>query len=243
MNAFALPSSGTPPAFEQQDRLPSNESSSSPTPTGRPTYVELPKRPNFGASAPMLLPTASTDSAYSSVFSSSTPKSELFDPPIRVLVVDDDNITRKLMKRMLTRLGCTVSTAENGLVALELIVGEGHTPSTDSDTSSPIILQSGTPSSESCEDTGRTRSDGPRYEIVFLDNQMPVMSGLDTVAKLRSAGRTDFVVGVTGNALLTDQEAYMAAGVDHVITKPVFERSLKDMLSVAMERRRHLFSS
>src|SRR5260221_1473270 len=55
---------------------------------------------------------------------------------------------------------------------------------------------------------------GGRFAVVFLDNQMPVMSGLSMVAKLREAGRNDFVVGVTGDALLSDQEAYLEAGVD-----------------------------
>ncbi len=42
------------------------------------------------------------------------------EPDLPVLVVDDDPLTRTLMKRILqTRLGCQVSVAENGEVALE----------------------------------------------------------------------------------------------------------------------------
>jgi len=67
---------------------------------------------------------------------------------------------------------------------------------------------------------------------------MPVLSGLKAIEKLREAGRVDFVVGVTGNALLDDQQEYLAAGVAHVLTKPVLERSLKDMLLLADERRK-----
>lgn len=102
---------------------------------------------------------------------------------LRVLVVDDDALTRTLMTRMLARLGCKVSTAENGEVALEMVLGD-------------------------CSG---------RFAVVFLDNQMPVMSGLSMVAKLRGAGRRDFVVGVTGNALLSDQEEYLEAGVDRCV--------------------------
>lgn len=36
-----------------------------------------------------------------------------------------------------------------------------------------------------------------------MDNQMPVMSGLDAVALLRKARRNDYVVGVTGEFLNT----------------------------------------
>jgi osomolarity two-component system, sensor histidine kinase SLN1 len=142
---------------------------------------------------------------------------------LRVLVVDDDQLTRTLMSRVLTRLGCKVSTAENGEIALDMLLS----------------------------------SHGGHFAVVFLDNQMPVMSGLSMVAKLRGAGRNDFVVGVTGNALLSDQEEYLQAGVDRcapslfwlwngsvlmlpiffrVLTKPVLERSLRSMLARASER-------
>jgi len=57
-------------------------------------------------------------------------------------------------------------------------------------------------------------TDRERFAVVFLDNMMPVLSGVEAVGKLRAAGRRDFVVGVTGNALLTDQQEYSEAGAD-----------------------------
>jgi len=65
---------------------------------------------------------------------------------------------------------------------------------------------------------------------------MPVLSGLNAVRQLRELNRTDFVVGVTGNALIDDQQEYLEAGVDKVLTKPVLEKSLKDALLMARER-------
>ena len=112
----------------------------------------------------------------------------MVQPGLRVLVVDDDALTRTMMSRLLTRLGCVVTTAENGEIALEMVLS-GH---------------------------------GGRFAVVFLDNQMPVMSGLTMVTKLRKAGRNDFVVGVTGNALLLDQEEYLEAGVDRCVTLSLF---------------------
>lgn len=76
-----------------------------------------------------------------------------------------------------------------------------------------------------------------KFSIIFLDNQMPVMSGLETTRHVREAGREDFVIGVTGNALLSDQKEYLEAGADHVLTKPVKEASLKSMLDVARAQR------
>ncbi|KAG1735881.1 Tco5, signal transduction HAMP domain histidine kinase [Suillus paluster] len=137
-----------------------------------------------------------------------------FDPPIIVLVVDDDRLTRTVMSRMLTRLGCHVSTAENGKIALEMIIGK---TSRTRDERNPRVFD---PSPDSERD--RTDEDGTEngcvYDAVFLDNQMPVMSGLEVISKLREMGRGDFVVGVTGNALIHDQKEYSEAGVNQYVT-------------------------
>lgn len=160
-----------------------------------------------------------------------------FDPPIIVLVVDDDRLTRTVMSRMLTRLGCNVSTAENGEIALEMIVSGPGTLKAEGGPDSMAF----DPSHDNEKDqNGEGTENGYAYDAVFLDNQMPVMSGLEVVSKLREMGRADFVVGITGNALINDQEEYTEAGVDHILTKPVFESSLVKMLTIADERRRKL---
>jgi len=153
--------------------------------------------------------------------------SAVFEPPMIVLVVDDDRLTRTIMSRTLSRLGCHVSTAENGEIALEMIAGRTFRQSQGPDQD---------PLSGSSKDPGE--DDASRYDVVFLDNQMPIMSGMEVVSKLREMGRHDFIVGVTGNALIGDQKEYFDAGVDHILTKPVFEPSLVHMLTIADERRR-----
>jgi osomolarity two-component system sensor histidine kinase SLN1 len=118
-----------------------------------------------------------------------------FDPPIIVLVVDDDRLTRTVMSRMLTRLGCNVSTAENGEIALEMIIGGPGTSKAEDGPDYRVF----DPSYDSEEDQiGERTENGYAYDAVFLDNQMPVMSGLEAVSKLREMGRTDFIVGITG---------------------------------------------
>ena len=41
-----------------------------------------------------------------------------------------------------------------------------------------------------------------------------------------------------GNALLPDQEEYLEAGADHVLTKPVREENVRKMLAVADQRKK-----
>lgn len=109
-----------------------------------------------------------------------------------MLVVDDDPLTRTLMKRILTRLGCQVSTAENGEVALEQILGikiKGSvTPSSFQSNTVPILEQA----------VGPPVFDEGKFAVIFLDNQMPLMSGLQVAEKMREYDRRDFIVGVTG---------------------------------------------
>ena len=131
---------------------------------------------------------------------------------MKVLVVDDDPLTRKLMSRMLTRIGCKVSTAENGEIALEMILGLATarvTPSSEETGCGGLLLAEEEEEGEGEEGEAAVvpsarmmgGNEEYKYAVVFLDNQMPVMSGLELVAKLREMARRDFVVGVTGGFL------------------------------------------
>lgn len=135
----------------------------------RPSSIELPKPPIFSsvmAPSPEPFPTT--------IPTASPPTSSASDiqPGLQVLVVDDDSLTRMLMKRMLTRMGCAVSVAENGHVALEMIMGSHPTPQSEKTASIDGRAASSM--------RGQPREQ--KYAVVFLDNQMPVLSGLHAVS-------------------------------------------------------------
>jgi len=48
---------------------------------------------------------------------------------------------------------------------------------------------------------------------------------------------------VTGNALREDQDEFLEAGVDIVLTKPILERNLRDALQAAKDRLEEIKSS
>ncbi|KAG8733550.1 hypothetical protein FRC11_005303 [Ceratobasidium sp. 423] len=163
--------------------------------------------------------------------------------PLRVLVVDDDSLTRRLMTRMLTRLGCTVENAENGQIALDMLLAPLPTPQSQRTQSSagfpsPLSASIEQPSPASGAPSGGWEYGDTKYDIVFLDNHMPICSGVEVARRLRQLDRKDFVVGVTGNALTEDQQEYLQAGANHVLTKPVLEKSLKAMLASVDEMHR-----
>lgn len=66
-----------------------------------------------------------------------------------------------------------------------------------------------------------------RFDCVFLDIDMPLVTGIDIATKLRSFPALDHVglVAVTTRALLSDMELYESIGFDHTFPKPVNARS------------------
>lgn len=186
----------------------------------RPTFVQLPSPMQFSDDTTFPTPSILHTSPISSNSESSASMLALFDAThvrgspsslnsgmnleltakMSVLVVDDDILTRALMKRILIRLRCRVSVAENGEIAMAMILRQ-HTqasaPSSDGRKADTKLMLE--------QDAGSSPVSSPnklfdeyKYAVIFLDNQMPVMSGLEVVAKLREMGRRDFVVGVTG---------------------------------------------
>ncbi|GAA5881270.1 hypothetical protein JCM3774_002872 [Rhodotorula dairenensis] len=189
-------------------------------------------------------------------------KLDIEGPPLKVLIVDDDLLTRRLMSRMMSRLGCEVETAENGKIALDLILrppppdateysdlGLGVLTEESESTSSGSHLDRDVdaaergaativhPPSKACQKSPAGIDAFHHYDVVFLDNQMPVCTGVEVVTKLRSLGRDDLVIGVTANALQSDQEQYLESGASFILTKPVKEDSFIRYLRLADKRR------
>ena len=68
------------------------------------------------------------------------------------------------------------------------------------------------------------------YAIIFMDNKMPVMNGLDASRTIRSIGYDGPIIGVTGNVLDDDIECFLKNGVNEVLSKPVKEKVLGQTL-------------
>ena len=64
-----------------------------------------------------------------------------------------------------------------------------------------------------------------RFDVVFMDVQMPTMSGFDATAAIRAAERGSDVhvpiIAMTAHAMSGDRERCLDAGMDDYITKPV----------------------
>jgi PAS domain S-box-containing protein len=71
------------------------------------------------------------------------------------------------------------------------------------------------------------------YDVVLMDVQMPQMDGLEATRQIRSrlpAEQQPHIIAMTASALLEDQRACSAAGMESYLTKPVRAAELGDLL-------------
>jgi len=68
------------------------------------------------------------------------------------------------------------------------------------------------------------------YDIVFMDHMMPKMDGLKTTKILREMGYKHPIVALTANAVIGQEEMFLANGFDGFISKPVDSRELNYIL-------------
>ncbi|WP_455209866.1 ATP-binding protein [Kaarinaea lacus] len=69
------------------------------------------------------------------------------------------------------------------------------------------------------------------FDLIYMDMQMPVLSGVDAVKMLRKQGYDQPIVALTANATNEDKMKCIAAGCNDFLTKPVPREKLYNMTS------------
>ena len=77
-------------------------------------------------------------------------------------------------------------------------------------------------------------SSGPsyRYQLVLMDNLMPVMDGVTATKHMRKQCYPFLIAGVTGNVMDDDVAEYLDAGADIVFAKPVRLNSIMKLMQL-----------
>jgi two-component system sensor histidine kinase/response regulator len=68
------------------------------------------------------------------------------------------------------------------------------------------------------------------YAAVLMDMQMPEMDGLAATRALRGSGYTRPIIAMTANAMKSDLETCLAAGMNDHVTKPIERKALVQSL-------------
>ncbi|NJO71559.1 MAG: response regulator, partial [Oscillatoriales cyanobacterium RM1_1_9] len=112
--------------------------------------------------------------------------------PLRILLAEDHLVNQKVAVQILQRMGYQADVAENGLGVL-------------------IALEQ------------------QPYDVILMDMQMPEMDGLETARQIRNryqSGETvpyprPRIIALTANAMESDRQACLNAGMDDYISKPI----------------------
>lgn len=75
---------------------------------------------------------------------------------------------------------------------------------------------------------------GIKYDLIFMDDMMPIMTGTETMHRLKAMNIVLPIVVLTANAVVGAKENYLSEGFDDYISKPIIrtelDRIIKDSL-------------
>jgi adenylate cyclase len=123
--------------------------------------------------------------------------------PARVLVVDDEEPNRRVLGRLLERLGHTVRTEPNGAAALSALEAES-------------------------------------FDLLTLDLEMPQVSGLDVLERLRMLGKLSHMptIVISGVAEVAAVAQCIELGADDFIHKPFEPRIVEARVRASLAKKR-----
>jgi PAS domain S-box-containing protein len=72
---------------------------------------------------------------------------------------------------------------------------------------------------------------GKVYDVIFMDQMMPKMDGVEAVKIIRESGYSATVIALTANAIMGQAELLLKSGFDDFISKPIDIRQLNSVLN------------
>lgn len=120
---------------------------------------------------------------------------------LKVLVADDDDDTLAHTKLLLNKLGADVDITDNGYEAVDKVE--------------------------------KAQNEEHSYDICIIDWKMPFIDGIETVKRIKksSISKIPIIILMTAYDASDIQENSKKAGVDVIISKPLFESTLTNVLS------------
>ena len=129
-------------------------------------------------------------------------------PPLRILVAEDNGVNQILIKALLDQMGHYSDIVGNGIEVLRQLES-GH------------------------------------YDVVLMDVQMPEMDGETATRRIRARGGAFArlpIIAMTANAMPEHRTAYLAAGMDDHVSKPIHTAQLAAALGRVRARREEVLA-
>ncbi|MCX5752581.1 MAG: response regulator, partial [Candidatus Krumholzibacteria bacterium] len=110
---------------------------------------------------------------------------------LKILLAEDNAVNQKLTTRMLEKHGFGATVAGDGRAAVAVFVAEGEPP----------------------------------FDLILMDVQMPEMDGFEATQAIREIEKTTgthvHIIALTANAMKSDRDQCIAAGMDGYLAKPI----------------------
>lgn len=165
---------------------------------------------------------------------------------VTVLAVDDHLPNLLVLDALLSELGIKVVTASSGFEAIEIISKQQSTspqtlkPKPDSLSKKTQISKAETREqvssmsmSQSTSEDNLRIEDKDRIKLIFMDIQMPRMSGREAAAQIRKIEHPDShipIIALTAHGLADERDKLIASGIDDYVGKPISQPQLLQML-------------
>lgn len=169
---------------------------------------------------------------------------------VTVLAVDDHLPNLLVLDALLSELGIHVITANSGFDAIELIskqqIKHIKTQKTTKKTLSnktqiskaearaqvnkPLLH---TVAADSTADDKAATEDKDRIDLIFMDIQMPRMSGREAAEQIRNIENPERripIIALTAHGLSDERDKLMASGIDDYVGKPISQPQLLQLL-------------
>ncbi|MBF0303854.1 MAG: response regulator, partial [Desulfamplus sp.] len=149
---------------------------------------------------------------------------------MRMLVVDDNEASRQILKLYLEQLGFDADTASSGKEALEMIKAQAIA---STQKNQAVLSRQNDQSASSMQDDHATlikQSQQP-YGLVFMDWEMPLMDGIETARQIQQdpdLTKIPKIVMVTGHGSEDLMGQAKQISLDGFIIKPVTQSFLFD---------------